>query len=81
MAFCGILLLMSGEKAKYEAQYILTSDKWQSFVYFVKKNPEMKTVELSQHLFQQEYGLSLFHKLSISETGSLVYLLVNSIEA
>lgn len=45
----GGLLLMSNEKAKYQSQYILTSEKWQCFVDFLSKNPEMGTGELARH--------------------------------
>ena len=45
----GGLLLMSNENAKNQAQYILTPEKWKSFLAFVKKNPEMGTGELSKH--------------------------------
>ncbi len=47
--FAGCLLLMSGEKAMHEAQYILTPEKWRSFVDFVKKNPEMGMGEVAKH--------------------------------
>ena len=47
--FAGCLLLMSGEKAKLEAQYILTPENWRSFVAFVKENPEKGVGELARH--------------------------------
>lgn len=47
-SFAGCLLLMSNEKAKVQAQYILNKKKWLSFFSFVKENPEMSIGDLAR---------------------------------
>ena len=64
--FANALLLMSNEHSIAQTQYILCKSRWNSFIAFIRQNPEMKMGELASNYKRFGCGSKVFWPAIIS---------------